>query len=245
MKKIVVLLIMMLPSLSYANSLVKGEVYRTRVNIEVGDSISTPTGLKVGANSKFVVLENKSETVYAIKFNTIYEYAKPITTNPTTRNYKTWNVSDIVEDRIYYISKNIGDQNKIALDDVVSKSFGGIVSGPLIVPFKYRLDDKSISGEAMIGYYAGAGFDIGSAEYNVAVTPFLSVGLSQVSVNVVHNDENVETENKSGFTWAAGLLIQNWDKVNIGIVYGQDRIGDNSWAHEGEGWFSISVGWKL
>ena len=76
----------------------------------------------------------------------------------------------------------------------------------------------------------------------VGITPMLSAGLTQVSVV---DDEGDDTENKSGFTWAVGLLMQNWDGMNIGIVYGEDRIGDSDWEHEGDGWWSISVGWEI
>lgn len=227
-----------------AESLTKGEVYRTNVHLEVGDSIASPAGIKVGASSKFIVIDDQNKEVYAIKFRKIYQYSVP-KASPTKNNYKAWSASGVVEDKIYYIRKKVGDQNEIALADTVVKSFSGITSGPLIVPFKYRLNDKSISGEAMIGYYAGIGFDVGTSEYNVAVTPFLSAGISQVGVNSTASDGSIQTDSKTGFTWSTGFLIQNWDSVNIGIVYGQDRIGDSSWEHEGEGWFSISVGWEL
>jgi hypothetical protein len=244
MKYFIFVLLFVCSSFSFAGSLSKGEVYRTMVNIEVGDSIDFPTGIKVGANSKFLVIDDKDEKVYSVKFKKIYQYGD-LEINPTKNHYKNFKPSGVIEDRIYYVGKNIGDKNAISLADAVVKSFAGIVSGPLIVPFKYRLDDKSISGEAMIGYYAGISFDMGESEYNVGITPFLSAGLSQISVNSVTDDGLVDADSKTGFTWSAGLLIRNWDAVNIGLVYGRDRIGDSTWEHEGEGWFSISVGWKI
>ena len=33
--------------------------------------------------------------------------------------------------------------------------------------------------------------------------------------------------------------------MNIGVIYGQDRIGDNTWEHEGDGWWSIMIDWEL
>ncbi|MCG7962301.1 MAG: hypothetical protein N0E54_06345 [Candidatus Thiodiazotropha taylori] len=240
-----IILLMILPSTVLGNSLLKGETYRTRVNIEVGETTTLPIGLKVGANSKFIVLDNTNESVYTVKFVKVYKYLKYIKGKNGTSENTIYINSQVIKNRIYYISKNVGDSNKIALDDLVSKSFSGLVSGPLIVPFKYRLDDESISGEAMIGLYAGYGLDIGTVENNVAVTPFLSAGLSQVSVSATSEDGSSDTENKTGFTWAAGFLIQNWDNITIGLVYGQDRIGDSTWKHEGEGWFSVSVGWKI
>ena len=112
----------------------------------------------------------------------------------------------------------------------------------MIVPFKYRLDDDTITGEAALGYYAGYRCEmrILFTDHILNCSPFIAGGLSQVSV-----EENGEIENKSGFTWAAGLLINNWANLNIGIVYGEDRIGDENWEHEGEAWISFMVGWDI
>lgn len=126
------------------------------------------------------------------------------------------------------------------MENLVTNSFRGVVSGPLIVPFKYRTGDESFSGEASIGYYAGWGMDFFNT--GVGITPMLSAGLTQVSVA---DGTGEGTENKSGFTWTAGFLFQNWDGMNIGIVYGEDRIGDSQWEHEGDGWWSISMGWEI
>ena len=225
-----------------AENLTKGEVYRTSIDLQVSKSINDTDNIDVGAQSKFIVIDDQHEKVYAIKFTKIYEYSRP-KPNPTSSNYTDYFVSRIVKNKIYYISKKIGDENEILLADTVDKSFSGITSGPLIVPYKYRLNDKSFSGEAMIGYYVGIGCDVPYTK--TAVTPFFSAGISQIGVNSMSDDGSIQTDNRTGFTWATGFLVQNWDSVNIGLVYGQDRIGDSSWEHEGKGWFSISVGWKL
>jgi len=33
--------------------------------------------------------------------------------------------------------------------------------------------------------------------------------------------------------------------VNIGLVYGQDRIGDKTWQHEGNDWISFMIDWDI
>ena len=99
-----------------------------------------------------------------------------------------------------------------------------------------------MAGDATIGYYAGYSVEprLPFTETRIPISPFIAGGLSQVSVT-----KEEETSNQTGVTLAVGVLIQNWDGINIGIVYGQDRIGDKDWEHEGEGWVSFMVGWEL
>lgn len=205
------------------------------------------TNLKVGAQSKFVILDNDEKDKYAIKFLNIYKYVEIAPEAEwTDDSNSTSSLSEVIKGQVYYLSKS--EVNGVPIESKVLQSYGGLVSGPLIVPFKYRLDDKSLGGDATVGYYAGWGFETNFFDLSdkyVTFTPFLSAGLTQVSVIKKSDDGTSESDSKSGFSWATGLLIQNWDNVNIGIVYGEDRIGDQDWEHEGEGWISISVGWEL
>ncbi|KGJ89807.1 hypothetical protein [Colwellia psychrerythraea] len=250
MKELILMTIAIVFSLSSQSAeLIKDKSYRARTSLEVyiDPSKKPKEVLKVGYQSKFVVLNNTDKNKYAIKFMNIYKYAKLLPVDKQKDDdFIELKVSQVIKGDIYYLSRAPVDG--VPIENRVQQSFGGLVSGPLIVPFKYRLDDKSISGDATIGYYAGWGvetnfFDI-SDKY-VTFTPFLSAGLTQVSVLSEAADGTSKTDSKSGFTWATGILIKNWDSVNIGIVYGQDRIGDQNWQHEGEGWFSISVGWEM
>ena len=200
---------------------------------------------KVGAQSKFVVIDNDDKDKYAIKFLNVYQVGE-IKAARTEADYKEYKPSDVIEDQMYYLKKD--EVNGVPIEKKVHQSFGGLVSGPLIVPFKYRTNDDSISGEATVGYYAGWGWDtnfLGASDRYVTFTPFLSAGLTQVSVTTVDDNQETSSDNKSGFSWATGILINNWDSVNIGLVYGEDRIGDKDWEHEGEGWLSISIGWEI
>lgn len=241
MKKVIVMLSIFTSSLLGAEELTKDNRYRAKTALEVS-SDGTTFNLKVGSQSKFIILDNNDDDKYAVKFTNIYPYTE-IKSVRTTDDYKSARASDVIEDNVYYLSKS--EVNGVPIESRVEESLGGIVSGPLIVPFKYRLDDKSIGGDATVGYYAGYGFDVPISDQYITVTPFLSAGLTQVSVLSEAEDGATSTDNKSGFSWATGFLIQNWDSINIGIVYGQDRIGEQSWEHEGKGWISISVGWEL
>lgn len=113
-----------------------------------------------------------------------------------------------------------------------------------MVPFKYRLNDDSLSGDAAVGFYAGMTFEPGCLTENwcFRITPLLSAGISQVSVA---ETDGSGTENKTSVTWAAGFLITDWSDMNIGLICGQDRIGDKTWEHEGKGWLSFMIGWQL
>ena len=159
--------------------------------------------------------------------------------------YMNLKYSDVVPDKHYFLNKKLLKGETVAIEDFTKPSFGELVSGPLIVPFKFRLNDKSLSGEATVGYYAGFGNDLFWENYQIGFTPILSAGLTQVTVASENTDGDIEEDSKTAFTWAAGFLFQSWDSVNIGLIYGQDRTGDSDWAHEGEGWVSLSVGWNL
>ncbi len=214
-----------------AEDLVVGQTYEMEKTFyqlqNVDDNTTNHVAVK---NSKFIV-RHSTEEGYAIQFVKIYS------TEQVLRN------DDLVAyDKMYLLPRKIGDS--IPTSSVMIESTSGLSAGPLVVPFKYRFDDNSITGDATIGLYAGMTFEINlweSADWHFNMTPLVSAGLSQVSV-----ENGGEVESKTSLTWAAGLLITHWSDINIGIVYGQDRIGDEyDWKHEGEGWISFMVGWQL
>jgi hypothetical protein len=231
MKYLMLLLLVSLSSAVYGEELIVDKKYRTMVDFIVKDNADK--GFTVGAKSKFKVMNIMDDDTYAIKFTNLYQY---------TDAQNTGVDSPLSFNHTYFVAKK--DSADIPLNSIVELSLAGIVSGPLVVPFKYRLDDKSTSGEATVGYYAGYCFDIPLGDDYVCLSPFLAAGITQVSVSSMQNGE-LKSDSKSGISWATGFLIQNWDSVNIGVVYGQDRIGDSTWQHEGEGWISISIGWDI
>ncbi len=152
---------------------------------------------------------------------------------------RTYNAGLVNTEFEYILHKTYGG---VKLDKSTSVSWEGAVSGPLVVPFKYRGNDGSLSGESSIGMYAGYGLEpeIWNS-FRLPLTPFIAGGLTQISTT----NDNDEATNNTGLTVAVGLLIQNWGGLNIGLVYGQDRIGKKDWKHEGRGWTSFMVGWEL
>ncbi len=226
MKYFMGILLLTFSSVLAAQSLEENKIYR--LSKTVNDLVLATTDDEsnkfiAAKGSKFIVIDSNDQKYYVVRFVNVADFKD--------------SKSTVLEDSEYKLSKKTG---VVDISRSVERSFGGPVSGPLIVPFKYRLDDKSLSGEAAIGYYAGYGFEpkIIGTDFRLPLSPFIAGGLSQISVS-----NNGTTDNKTGITLAAGFLIQNWANVNIGLVFGQDRIGNKNWAHEGNRWVSFMIGW--
>ncbi len=219
----------------YAAELETGKVYRlgitlTDLRAALGDKKEVEHIAR--KSSKFVVIETQDPSDYIVQFVKI---------KGEDKEDKIPNL--VNRENLYKIKKEYQDPS-LDITSVVSETLSGLSAGPLVVPFKYRLNDKSLTGDATVGFYAGITaepFCRKSGQYCFRLTPLISAGISQVSVS-----NSTETaENKSAVTVAAGFLITGWSDLNIGFIYGQDRIGDQSWEHEGKGWVSFMVGWKL
>lgn len=223
---VLAILIFISPSLSFGQPLEEKKIYRLDISLYDLERIrGGETCFVAKNNSSFVVVDATKDNFYIIRFVKINELN---------------GLKNVSSDELYKLPKKYGD---VDVSKSVKSVLSGPSSGPLIVPFKYRLDDRSISGEATIGYYAGYSLEIPiyRTDTVISLSPILAAGISQINIAT-----NGETDTKSGITWAGGLLIQNWANVNIGIVYGEDRIGkNNNWEHEGNGWVSFMVGWNI
>ncbi len=173
-----------------------------------------------GKVSKFKVQYQKQGTdCYVIRFRSVFA------------NESTDSKNLVKEDVDYLLPSQI---HGVPIRSSVSDF--GETSGLLVVPFKYREDDKSISGEATVGYYAG--FDM---KWGTLVG---AAGLTQVSIPV----SDTETENQSAITLAGGVLIKNWDGLEMGLIVGVDHIGGtkgDSWQYEDDLWYSLMIGWNF
>lgn len=253
-----------------AGDLDLSSAYRTKVNVAVFTDSSAcrppavaaagaaapapPTPLNVGAQSRLRVIDS-SEAAYTVVFEVIYKVGRLMTTQELkaaneqddAEDFTAYELSDVVREEPYYLCRKLSDGS--AIESRLAQAHGGVVSGPLIVPFKYRLDDKSMDGSATVGYYAGYGFEIGRDVFNtlepIVLSPFISAGVTQITVEEIDAQGERKSESKSGFSLAVGILLNNWDGLNIGLVVGQDRIGDDEYTHEGETWVSFSVGWDI
>jgi hypothetical protein len=228
MKKSILLIMLSIFALqAEAEALEEGKTYRLNKSVYDLESVKGGNDVYSAArNSKFIVVDTGSDADnYIVRFVTIYN-----NDNVT---------SSVRKDVEYRLSKAI---DGVPVEKSVQVTLSGPVSGPLIIPFKYRLDDDSMSGEAAIGYYAGYRAEprIPFTQQRMPLSPFIGAGLTQIDVST-----GPEADNKTGITLAVGILINNWADVNIGFVYGQDRVGDKSWKHEGESWVSFMIGWDI
>ena len=186
--------------------------------------INVPEGqvLKAGKRSKIQIYK-KDSTHYYVEMKLVYrpldeegkkEYVKP------GGNYKI-------------------KKDDLQLSDVTT-SFD-LTSGTLVVPFKLRANDGSLTGDATIGMYAGIRKDL----FSIFDTIFLaSFGLSNITVSAGENDN----ETRLGVTVALGFIITDWDKVQIGFITGIDHLGGETgknWEYEDDPWFSVMIGYTF
>ncbi len=149
-----------------------------------------------------------------------------------------WEESTVKYRQAYRLGRKY--EGKLNVAEFVSESVYGPISGTLVVPFKYRLDTKTISGDAGLGYYVGWSWALGPRR--LSVSPIFSAGISQVSI-----ESTSKAKSTTAVTVAGGLLLRNWSGVNIGFVAGFDKTGEDVsvFPHEGEPWISFMVGWVL
>jgi hypothetical protein len=114
--------------------------------------------------------------------------------------------------------------------------------GVLVSPYKFHLDDQSLSGEASVGGYVG--FRI--AQPGIAFTPVFSAGVGVVSVTD-EQEGRPEESNRASFTVALGAIttFSRQGVFQFGVLLGWDWTGDSNYDHEGETWIALSLGSKL
>jgi hypothetical protein len=121
----------------------------------------------------------------------------------------------------------------------------GVLFGALVVPFKFHLGgENKLTASSTIAPYVGFR---GPAPFGLTFAPVVSAGLGLVPVN---NPETDETDTKSAFSVAIGLLLTHSknDKFNAGILFGKDFLSKSDRAGDDtvdEPWFSIYAGYKL
>lgn len=225
----------------YSSRVTEKEAEILLLKILVGENPSEFTfNIPVGAESKIQVIE-EGDYFYKIKFSRILNRPIP---NPAKPGEYELVPSAVNDHDIYYMSK-IG-QHSTQTNKSFSESYSGFVHGPLAVPFKYRVDDGTLSGAASIGYYVGYGIEALSFD-NFTLTPFLSLGTTGVSIITEKEGDagKDEATNRQGVTIATGILFPSWGGANLGLIVGQDRIGDSDWEYEADTWVSISIGASL
>ncbi len=230
---------MLISSFVFSDELKIGENYRLSSTVWSLELVDPPgPGQQLTGNasrdSKFSVVGagkgNKSGK-YIIKFSRTYDYK-------AANGSKIKSTVELNQN--YYIDKtsNAG----LALSNDVAMSFGGFVSGPLVIPFKVRSSEID-AGNSSLGVFVGYSIDtrVPFTLKHIEISPFFSVAYTSISVS-----NNNELNEENGLTYAAGILIKNLSGIDFGLTYGEDRIGKSkNWKYEGKGWYSISLGYKV
>lgn len=140
---------------------------------------------------------------------------------------------EVFDGSIYKVSPEILQDGAYTLSRVLDH-------GVLLVPFKYRTDDGSLTAQSTIGYYAG--FRSDTVLYSG--TTFLSAGLSVVPIA---NDDG-EQGNTTAFSLGAGYTFATKSNFQVSIVAGFDHVGGSAgdaWQYEDDPWVSIAIGYNF
>jgi hypothetical protein len=126
-------------------------------------------------------------------------------------------------------------------DGIIYERVSALETGPLLVPFKYRVSGGgSISAEASVGLYFGYFVKV----RNARLTFLGTLGATQISIP---KTDSSDLETKTALTVALGVVLTVDSKMQIGIVIGADTIGGNSsgWKHNGKLWISAAIGFRF
>lgn len=144
-----------------------------------------------------------------------------------------------------------GQDYAIAKDTQAMLNYGydGWTWGALVVPYKWQLHDKSISGSASLGPYLGFQFGLSDGDFGVNVIPLVSFGITNITVQNQANSS--ATSSVMGFTIAVGAgfsMTKSQTSLQGGLVCGQDRAGSSTptpYKYEGKWWCALELGYPF
>jgi len=117
----------------------------------------------------------------------------------------------------------------------------GLEHGPLVVPFKLRARNRTITGESTLGYYLG----LRLSWFEVSAAPFISGGLALIPVSDVNSGQ---TENRTGVSCSFGTIVETSQRLQLAVVVGWDFLGGDAgrhWEFEGNPWYSFAIGFSF
>jgi hypothetical protein len=127
-----------------------------------------------------------------------------------------------------------------------------LVSGVLVVPFKFHLADHSVTAGSTIGGYLGYRFGGLGASW----TPMISGGLAIVDSRPAQISSSgsgtatvspSDSQTLTGFTVAGGLIgtIAS-SKAQVGVLLGVDWAGKSAqYKYEGKPWLAFEIGYNF
>lgn len=117
----------------------------------------------------------------------------------------------------------------------------GLEHGPLVVPFKLRSRNRTITGESTLGYYLGLRLNW----FEISASPFISGGLALIPVSDVNSEQS---ENRTGVSFSFGTILQTSQRLQLAVVMGWDYLGGDAgrhWEFEGNPWYSFAIGFSF
>jgi hypothetical protein len=169
-----------------------------------------------------------------------------------------YNENEIKDYRYFRVSKN----------DVAARTISFVpngisfTAGTILVPIKTRsskdnngnTNNFEFSKDIAIGPFVGGKLRIDNYRPNF-FNLGLSVGISSVSI-VNKSTDNITSfpvQDIAAFTWSVGGIFE-FDKIQVGIFAGKDRINNNfnvdertgyNWQYQNKLWWSIGFGYSL
>lgn len=128
-----------------------------------------------------------------------------------------------------------------------------IVGNALVMPVKFRPSKEetgfSMTGEFTAGYAFGFRRKISKGPYGQTFLNFIPVmvGISAGKYFVRNSDATYSAKTDSwALSYSMGLMM-TINRVNIGGFYGWDYMvgSQRNWFYQGEGWYSLGLGYKL
>ncbi len=201
-----------------------GNVYQLLVNLHGFNNTDSDdkNDYQAGPGSRFNILSKDSEYT-KVRFTQV----RIGHANTTAKQVELGN---------HYKIKNENFNMRVEYEILSGVKYGG-----LVVPFKYRSIDGTITGDATLGGYIG----YWQKWLGVETTPFLSIGLSRIAVQDI-NAQNPDY--KTGITYAFGIFWELKSDFQVGAIVGWDHLGGGSgqnWKYENTAWYTFGIGYKF
>lgn len=127
-----------------------------------------------------------------------------------------------------------------------------LVSGALLIPFKFHISDHHLTAGETLGGYLG--YRVSTPAFSL--TPIVSAGLAVINSNPpqvssggsgTSTTSNSTSQTLTGFSAAVGLVGSIAStKAQIGFVGGADWAGKSAqYQYEGKPWISFEIGYNF
>jgi len=120
-------------------------------------------------------------------------------------------------------------------------NYMGWVYGPLVIPYKFNLHDRTFTGSPSVAAYVGQHANLGAIDASMIVAS----GFGLTTIQTTSSTGVVSNTTTPLFTLAmgVGLTLSKKGSFQIGVLAGKDWAGRNrNYEHEGKTWIALSFG---